>query len=85
MGHTDWANSATWPALRLLHDHDLIFNPATIRVNLEDQMERPPSRSTITRALEELLSRGYIEKPIDGAYYRITESGRELYESAGDG
>lgn len=77
----EWGNSATIPVLELLDEAGVALSPGAITLNLELDMKRPPSRSTVTRALKGLLEHGFVEKPVEGkSYYRITESGeRYLY------
>lgn len=75
--NADWENSATRPVLDLLQESGVAISPGAITLNLELRMQRPPSRSTVTRALEQLRERGLIEKPDkDRTYYQITERGR---------
>lgn len=76
-----WVNSATKPALNLLAEHDLALSATGIYYNLEQTLQRPPSRSTVTRALKGLRERGLVEQPY-GSLYQITEKGREYL--AGD-
>lgn len=71
----DWENSATKPALRLLADYDLALSSTAIYYNLEQQLQRPPSRSTVTRALGGLREKELVEQPY-GSLYQITERGR---------
>lgn len=81
--NADWENSATRPVLNLLDEADVAISPGAITLNLELEMQRPPSRSTVTRALEQLQKRDLIEKPDENkTYYRITEKGRKYL--AGD-
>lgn len=75
--NSDWENSATRPILKLLQESGVAISPGAITLNLKMRMERPPSRSTVTRALEQLQKRGLIEKPDENkTYYQITERGR---------
>ncbi len=78
MGSEEWKNSATDPIINLLSESDVAISPGGITANLEYKLERPPSRSTVTRAIRGLRNKGYIEK-IDGSktYYMITDAGRE--------
>jgi predicted transcriptional regulator len=73
---TDWKNSATEPVLRLLAESDLALSPKSIVYNLDEQLERPPSRATVHRSLSGLLDAGLIEQP-DGSLYKITDTGRD--------
>jgi len=73
---TDWENSATKPVLRLLAESDLALSAKSIVYNLNEQLERPPSRATVHRSLSGALDAGLVRQP-DGALYIITESGRE--------
>jgi len=75
--NSDWENSATRLVLNLLQESAVAISPGAITLNLEMRMERPPSRSTVTRALEQLRERKLIEKPDENkTYYQITERGR---------
>jgi Fe2+ or Zn2+ uptake regulation protein len=75
--NSDWENSATRPVLNLLQESGVAISPGAITLNLEMRMERPPSRSTVTRALEQLRERELIEKPDENkTYYQITERGQ---------
>lgn len=83
--NTDWENSATRPVLNLLEESGLAISPGAITLNLKMRMQRPPSRSTVTRALEQLQKRGLIEKPDKNkTYYQITREGREYINSQSD-
>lgn len=72
----EWKNSATKPALRLLAEHDLALSATGIYYNLEQTLQRPPSQSTVTRALKGLREVGLVEQP-HGSLYQITEKGRQ--------
>jgi len=75
--NSDWENSATRPVLNLLQESGVAISPGAITLNLEMRMERPPSRSTVTRALEQLRERELIEKPDESkTYYQITDRGQ---------
>lgn len=71
----DWENSATRPALNLLAEHDLALSATGIYYNLDQNLQRPPSQSTVTRALKGLRKVGLVEQP-HGSLYQITEEGR---------
>lgn len=71
----DWKNSATEPVLRLLADSDLGLSATSIVYNLDKQLERPPSRATVHRALSGALDAGLVHQP-EGALYEITDTGR---------
>jgi Fe2+ or Zn2+ uptake regulation protein len=73
---TDWKNSATDPVLRLLAESDLALSAKSIVYNLDQQLERPPSRATVHRALSGALDAGLVTQP-EGALYAITDSGRD--------
>jgi len=77
----DWKNSATEPVLRLLADSDLALSATSIVYNLNKQLERPPSRATVHRALSGALDAGLVHQP-EGALYAITDTGRDYV--AGD-
>lgn len=70
-----WKNSATDPVLRLLAESDLALSSTSITYNLESRLERPPSRSTVTRALSGALDKGLVHQPY-GSLYVITDRGR---------
>lgn len=73
-----WENSATTPVLKLLNNANVVTTPGAIHWELQQRMERPPSKATITRAINRLLERDLIERPTeDHAYYRITEKGEK--------
>lgn len=77
MSGPDWSNSATEPVLRLLAESGVALSPGGIVVNLNDRLERPPSRSTVTRALKGLRDQGLIRHlDPDRSYYILTEAGR---------
>lgn len=56
--------------LELLEESDLILSPAVIAVNLDY------SRNWVSRRLSKLADAELVERR-DGAYYRITEKGRD--------
>ncbi|WP_302082909.1 ArsR family transcriptional regulator [Salinibaculum rarum] len=72
----DWKNSATKPVLRLLADSDLALSATSIVYNLNKQLERPPSRATVHRALSGALEAELVHQP-EGALYEITDTGRK--------
>lgn len=76
MARVDWRNSATKPVLRLLDDADLALSAKSIVFNLDENLERPPSRATVHRALSGALDAGLVYQP-EGSLYKITEIGRE--------
>lgn len=71
----EWRNSATDTVLRLLSDSDLALSATSIIYNLDNQLERPPSRATVHRALSGALDAGLVHQP-EGALYEITDTGR---------
>jgi len=73
---TDWKNSATEPVLRLLAESDLALSAKSIVHNLGEQLERPPSRATVHRALSGALNAGLVTQP-EGTLYAITDTGRD--------
>lgn len=73
----EWKNSSTDAVLRLLARADVALSPGAITINLEQDLERPPSRTTITRAIKGLRETGLIRRiGEDQPYYEITENGR---------
>ena len=80
-GDSGWKNSATDAILRLLYESEVAISPGGITVNLEYKLERPPSRSTVTRAIEGLRKNGHLEKlDPNKSYYYLTQEGREYAE-----
>lgn len=71
----DWKNSATEHVLRLLADHELALSGKSIVYNLSKEMQRPPSRATVYRALRGAQEVGLVHQP-DGSLYEITDKGR---------
>lgn len=71
----DWMNSASRPVLKLLDDTGVALTPTAITYNLEKRMDRPPSRSTVSRALSGLKETGLVHQP-EGTLYEITDEGR---------
>lgn len=73
----EWKNSSTDAVLRLLSRADVALSPGAITINLEQELERPPSRTTITRAIKGLRETELIRRiEEDQPYYEITENGR---------
>ncbi|ELZ95022.1 PhiH1 repressor-like protein [Haloferax mucosum ATCC BAA-1512] len=79
-----WRNDAIEPTLSLLDQSGLDLNPKAIVHNLEQQMQRPPSRSTVNRALKMLLEGGLVEKVDGGPFYRITDEGSAVIRAQQD-
>lgn len=79
-GSPEWQNSATQPVLRLLSEHDLALSASAIYYNLSRQLERPPSRSTVTRALKGLRDAGLVDQPYR-SLYEITDKGEAYFAS----
>lgn len=77
-----WGNSATESVIELLYDSRLAIPPGVIEYNLKSNMRRPPSLSTVNRAVRELFEADLIERceGTDG-YYRITDSGVRVFEA----
>jgi Fe2+ or Zn2+ uptake regulation protein len=73
---TDWKNSATEPVVRLLAEADLALSAKSIVYNLEQRLERPPSRATVHRALSGALDAGLVTQP-EGTLYAITDAGQD--------
>jgi Fe2+ or Zn2+ uptake regulation protein len=70
--------------LRLLVDSDLALPPTPIHENLQLNGETF-SKRTVHRKLRHLVEAGYAEKVLNGkGYYRATEAGHALIESAGE-
>jgi predicted transcriptional regulator len=74
-----WKNSATVPVLRLLEESDLALSATSIQYNLDQQLERPPSKSTVYRALSGALDAGLVYQP-QGSLYVIDDAGREYID-----
>jgi len=81
MTRAEWENSATKPVLRLLSDSGLALSAKSIVYNLEEQLERPPSRATVHRSLSGALDAGLVYQP-EGTLYAISDAGRDYL--AGD-
>lgn len=82
MAENDWKNSATIPVLKLLYNSGVAISPGGITVNLQHRLERPPSRSTVTRAIRGMYEQGLIKKiGPDQPYYQITSKGQKYFES----
>lgn len=64
--------------LELLDESGLVLSPAVIAINLEY------SRNWTSRRLSILADAGLIEQ-VEGAYYRITETGQDYLEGNLDG
>ncbi len=79
-----WRNDAIEPILSLLDQSGLDLNPKAMVHNLENQMQRPPSRSTVNRALKMLLEGGLVEKVDGGPFYRITAEGQAVIRGERD-
>lgn len=75
----EWANSATKPVLRLLAEHDLALSATSIVYNLDQDLQRPPSRSTVQRALRGAMDVGLVYQP-EGTLYEITDRGRKYLQ-----
>ena len=66
-----WMNSASDPVLECLDELDTAVPVSVLDIELES------SRSTVSRAVDDLLDRGMIERHPDyNTHYRITEVGR---------
>lgn len=76
-------NDASIPVLEVLEKAGIAVSAGAIQFELERTMKRPPSRSTITRAIKELRNREYVSKPDpDSIYYELTDGGHSLLESS---
>lgn len=75
MSGKEWQNSATKPILRLLDESGLALSNSAIVYNLQQQMQRPPSKSTVNRALRGLRENKLVHQP-EGSLYEITDRGR---------
>jgi len=76
-----WMNRATDPVLELLAESGLALSPGVITYNLHREMTDAPSRSSITRAINELEAHNFIHKPPGSkTYYEITDHGRAYLE-----
>lgn len=76
MTQVDWRNSATEPVLHLLDDSGLALSAKSIVYNLNEQLDRSPSRATVHRALSGALDAGLVYQP-EGSLYAITDTGRD--------
>lgn len=77
----EWDNSAAILVLETLAEAGIAVSAGAIQFELERDMRRPPSRSTITRAIRELRNEELIHKPDeDSIYYELTEKGRQYVD-----
>lgn len=77
----EWENAAIVPILETLDRAEIAVSAGAIQFELKREMKRPPSRSTITRALRELREEDLITKPDEGSiYYELTPEGEEYVE-----
>lgn len=61
--------------LEALAGNQVPVSATSLTEYLKMTIKRPPSRSTVRRALESLAEEGLAEQPY-GSYYRITDKGR---------
>lgn len=81
----EWKNSSSDAVLRLLARAGVALSPGALTINLHRELERPPSRTTITRAIKGLREQGLIRRIEDGQpYYEITEQGRSYLDGEYD-
>ncbi|MFB6097249.1 MAG: ArsR family transcriptional regulator [Haloferacaceae archaeon] len=81
----EWKNSSSDSVLRLLARAEIAVTPGAITINLQRELERPPSRTTITRAIKGLREQGLIRRIEDGQpYYQITDQGRAYLDGEYD-
>lgn len=74
----EWANTAIVPVLETLGRTDIAVSAGAIRFELERDMRRPPSRSTVTRAIRTLRETSLVRKPDEEKiYYELTDAGRQ--------
>lgn len=79
---SEWENAAIIPILETLEKAGIAVSAGAIQFELERDMRRPPSRSTITRALRELREEDLVVKPDeDSIYYELTEEGQRYIRS----
>lgn len=81
-----WMNKATDPVLELLDEIDMAVTAGAIEFELEQSLEDPPGHTTLYRALNQLDSRGYINRPRgEGTnLIEITDRGREYLRGQRD-
>ena len=73
--------TGSWLVLRLLYQSGQAMNPGSILNTLNVRMERPPSESSISRALRELEDRELIASlDVAGSYYVLTQTGIRFVE-----
>lgn len=73
-----WMNDASIPVLETLGKAGIAVSAGAIQFELEGTMQRPPTRSTITRALRGLQDHDLVYKPDeDTIYYELTDNGKE--------
>ena len=73
----EWMNDASIPVLDTFADAGIAVSAGAVELELNRRMKRPPSRSTITRAIRKLREHSLVVKPEeDSIYYEITDKGR---------
>lgn len=77
-----WMNDASIPVLEVLEVCPIAVSAGAIQLELEQDMRRPPSRSTTDRALKGLRDRDLVRKVNDTIYYELTDRGEQVL--AGD-
>jgi Mn-dependent DtxR family transcriptional regulator len=70
-------DSAREVVIKYLDAEEIPVNPTAITWYLDQKLERPPSRRTVTNALEALEEEGLVENT-HKSYWRITDQGREV-------
>lgn len=92
-------NKATEPVLEVLNQSGDWRSPSDIIVNINQQFADPPSKRTVYRALDDLMSYEYqgdeetvelqlvekMEVESFGTYYRITDLGQAFLDGEIDG
>lgn len=75
----DWNHDAADPVVRMLSQAGIGVSPGGIAANLDELLDDPPSESDVRDALDELERRGVVRR-LDGAYYLLTDHGRDYVE-----
>lgn len=71
--------------LEFFYERDATFTPAVLHFNLEEHLGIFWSQETTKRYLSELVEEGKLENVEDErGYYRITDAGRQQFESSND-
>ncbi|MFC6990046.1 hypothetical protein ACFQJD_17500 [Haloplanus sp. GCM10025708] len=76
---SDFENEAAERVIRVLSQAGVGVSPGGIAANLAAVVDDPPSESAVCAALDELERRDLVRR-LDGAYYLLTDHGRDYVE-----